>query len=93
MSFLGRLGSGISRIGALAGAALKPLGAIAKPVAGAVGAVANAFLPSGVANVIGNVANKAADFVSSGRAEQIASKIGAAGMALSGVRSLMPQGV
>ena len=73
MSFLGRLGSGISRIGALAGAALKPLGAIAKPVAGAIGAVANTFLPSGV---IGN----------------IASKIGAAGMALSGVRSLMPQG-
>ena len=93
MSFLGRLGSGISRIGALAGAALKPLGSVAKPVASAVGALANTFLPANVANVVGGVANKVADFVSSGRAEQIASKIGAAGMALSGVRSLMPQGM
>ena len=93
MSFLGRLGSGLSRIGSLAGAALKPLGAVARPVAGAVGALASTFLPAPIANVVGNVANKAADFITSGKAAQIANRIAQSGMALSGMRSLMPEGM
>ena len=88
MSFLGKLGGGLARIGAMAGAALKPIASVARPVAGAVSALANTFLPSGVANAVGGVANKVADFVTSGKAEQLAAKVGAAGMALSGVRAM-----
>lgn len=84
MGFLGALGSGLSKFGALAGQALKPLGGIAKPVAAAVGAAANTFLPGAVGQAVSGVANKVADFISSGKAADVAGKIGAAGMALTG---------
>lgn len=84
MSFLGKLGRGLARFGSLAGAALKPISNIVSPIAGAVSAAANTFLPPSVAGVVSGVANKVADFVQSGKAADIAGKIGQAGMALAG---------
>lgn len=93
MSFLGRLGGVVSRIGSLATKAIKPIAAIAQPVAGAVGAVANTFLPAPAARLVSNVAQKASDFVTSGRAAEIADKVARTGMALAGMKSILPEGM
>lgn len=93
MSFLGRLGGVVSRLGSLAGKAVKPLASIAAPVAGAVGAVANAFLPAPAAKLVSTVAQKASDYITSGKAAQIADKVARAGMALSGMKSILPEGM
>jgi hypothetical protein len=84
MSFLGKLGAGIAKFGQLAQGALKPLGQIAKPAAGLVGAAATTFLPAPIAGTVSGIANKVADFVSSGRASDVVGKIANAAGALTG---------
>ena len=92
MGLFGKLASGIARFGGLAQQALRPLSGIVQPIANAIGATAGAFLPAAAANMVSGVANKVADFVQSGRAADIAGRIGGAGMALTGAMGRgMPQ--
>lgn len=92
MGFLGKLGSGISKFGALAQMALKPLGTIAPKAAGLVSLAANSFLPKPAASIVSGVANKVADFVASPTAMNIAGAIGNVGAKLAGLGSPTSQG-
>lgn len=82
MGFLGKLASGITKFGNIAGAVLRPLGSIAPKAASVVSGLANTFLPPTAAKVVSGVANKVGEFIGSGRAADLAGGIAGAGMKL-----------
>ena len=85
MGLFGAIGSGLSKFGQLAGKALRPFASVAQPLAGAVSAAAQTFLPGAAGRIVSGIAQKVGDFVSSGKAADIAGKIAGAGAALTGM--------
>jgi anthranilate phosphoribosyltransferase len=90
MGFLRTLGTmagkALKVAGSIGGAVLRPLGAIAAPIAAAVNAAAD-VLPIPGAGMIKNAVNRAAEYIGSGRAAEAAKKVGRFGQRLQDLSS------
>jgi len=79
MGFLRKFGSiagnVLRKVGDIGGKVLRTAGSIAQPIAGATNAVIDALpIPGAVGGIAKNIVNKTADWISSGRASQVADR-------------------